>query len=136
MELFHSGYSQGQTRGFVCTLACFLLMQLPFEPWSVPEIQAALESFTRIKVTYVVYPNSLARSMDSLGPNYQIGCSCSHSYACVLVGHVCTHICVYRFPYCHDCDLNLLFVAFAHAWFHVIVQESNLSRNGWRKRTR
>ena len=52
-ELFHSGYSQGQTRGFVFTLACYLLTQLSVAPWDVPQIQAALDSFTRLKITHV-----------------------------------------------------------------------------------
>ena len=50
-ELLHSGYSQGQTRGFVCTSACYLITQLFVAPWDVPQVKAALESFARLQVT-------------------------------------------------------------------------------------
>ena len=47
-----------------------MLTQSAHEPWGVPEIEACLESFTRLEVTYVVYENALERSIDSIGPCY------------------------------------------------------------------
>ena len=56
----------------MCTLGAFILTQLPDESWGVPEIEACLESFTRLKVTYAVYENALERSIDSIGPCYSL----------------------------------------------------------------
>ena len=83
-ELFHSGYAQGQTRGFVCSLTSYMLTQLPKEPWEVPEVILALESFTRLKVVYVIYQTPLERSVDSIGQGYNLHATCLQ-YLLVLV---------------------------------------------------
>ena len=65
-EVFHAGYVQGQTRGFCCQLGLYFLLNCPRDPWDVPEIKAAVLSFTRLKTTFVIYATPLARSTDSL----------------------------------------------------------------------
>ena len=65
-EVFHAGYVQGQTRGFCCQLGLYFLLNCHRDPWSVPEIQAAVLSFTRLKTTFVIYESALARGTDSL----------------------------------------------------------------------
>ena len=47
-ELLHSGYNQGPTKGFVRTLACYLLTQLSKVPWAAPHITTAFETCTPV----------------------------------------------------------------------------------------
>ena len=77
--VFIAGYVNGSTRGFACQLLLYFLTHCRRPPWLVPEVQAALESFTRIKVNIVFHPNAISRAQDAMRApcvDYVHVCSC------------------------------------------------------------